>query len=143
MTDDPGDTTFWKNFRAVMEHEATLETGWLMDSLPLGVAVASVPCGTVRYTNKVFAGWIGMTPDELVGISTWDELFTEASDVELMRARFQGCMDFGSYDWFEVTMRHKLGGYFKMRTRGSLEEIRGQQVIIGLCEPADLSGELD
>ena len=143
MIDEKNNVTFWKNFQSVMEREATFETGWLMDNLPLGVAVVSVPCGTLRYTNSVFTSWVGMEPEEFVGLSIWDNLFTEASNVSLMRARFQACMSFGSYDWFELTLKHKQGEYFKIRTRGSLEELKGERVIIGLCEPFDLGRQSD
>lgn len=133
MNEDTG-SVFWQNFQAQLEHEFDIETGILMDHLPIGVAVASTD-SIVRYVNSVFAGWLGLLPTEIVGRTTWDSIFTEASDIDLMRARFSSCLNFGSYDWFTVVLKHKDGSHFKMRTRGSLEEVHGTPVIIGLCEP--------
>ena len=135
MTDD--DDTFWKNFHATLLHELDFETGWLMDNLPLGIAVASID-GVVRYVNRVFAHWIGFEPAEVVDRSVFDPLFSEATTRETLEHHFSAVVNFGRYDWFNVTMKHKQGGYFDMRTRGSLERIRGVPVVIGICEPVDL-----
>lgn len=127
------DSTFWKNFNATMWHEIDFDPKWLMDRLPIGVGVAT-PDGMIRYVNETYGGWLGREPASMIGDFNADYLADGLSKNTKALAMFKSVLTFGWHDWIDISVHHKNGRRILLRTRATLERLKGVNCLVGIFD---------
>jgi sigma-B regulation protein RsbU (phosphoserine phosphatase) len=102
----------------------------LFDEFPVGLLVLSVT-GTVLKVNRTFCAWVGMAPEELIGLKRFQDLFTVGGRIFHQTHWLPTLQMQGSLSEVKLDVRHKdghtipmmLNAVRRVRDTGSYDEV--------------------